>query len=69
MKPKGLKLKSTDNNKLKVILSSIYCDRMKWSCDGSMANQMSQSLFMLTNFPYKMTSFILHANLGVDLFN
>jgi hypothetical protein len=29
---------------------------MMWSCDGSLANQMSWFLFMLTDFVYKMTS-------------
>jgi hypothetical protein len=40
---------------------------MKWSCGGSLANQMSCFLFI--NFAYKMPRFIRRGNLAVDLFN
>jgi hypothetical protein len=40
---------------------------MKWSCDGSLANQMSWFLFMFANFDHKTSRFILCENLGVDL--
>jgi hypothetical protein len=47
-------------SEMKVILSPIFRDRMKWSCDGSLANQMSWFLFMFTNkFAYKIRHLVL----------
>jgi hypothetical protein len=42
---------------------------VNWSGDGSFTNQMSQFLFMSTNFCYKTSRFIPRGNLGADLFN
>jgi hypothetical protein len=42
---------------LKVILSPIFRDCMKWSYDGNLTNQMSQFLFMFTDFAYKTSHF------------
>jgi hypothetical protein len=51
-----------------VIISPIFRDRMKWSREGSLANQISCFLFKLTNFAYKTSRFILHWKLGMDRF-
>jgi hypothetical protein len=46
----------------------IFRDGMKWSCDSSSANQMSQFLFTVTNLLIKRASRFIRENLEVDFF-
>jgi hypothetical protein len=54
--------------KVTVILPPIFRDRVKLSRGGSLANQMSQFVFMFTNFAYKTPRLIFCGILGMGLF-
>jgi hypothetical protein len=45
---------SPDVKLLKMILSTIFRDLIKWSHDDSSANQMSQFLFVYKFLPYNV---------------
>jgi hypothetical protein len=58
-----IKITIINKHKVYIILLRIFRDRINWSCDGSLANQMPWFLFMLTHFGYKTSRFILRGNL------